>query len=75
MDFLMYYDSKVPVLPYVIASGMMISNIVHVITMKISVLVKVLNLHFLWSSSTDTFLSSFRDGDLCVAFSTYKKNL
>ena len=70
METLIKCDSQVPVVSYFIASGMMIANKVQVITMKINVLFQVLILHFLWSSSTDTFLPSFRDGDLCDAFST-----
>ena len=69
MKTLMCCSSQVPEIPYVIASGMTIADNVQVITMKISVLIQVLVLHFLWSSSTDAFLSSFRDGELCDAFS------
>lgn len=75
MEIIIKCDSQVPVVPYVIASGMMIANKVQVITMKINVLLQVLILHFLWSSSEDTFLQSFRDGYLFDAFSTYKNNL
>ena len=69
MEALMLCSSQVPDVPYVIASGTMIADKVQVIAMKISVLIPVLVLHFPWSSSTDAFLSSFRDGELCDAFS------